>query len=318
LTNRSVILLSGESTTLPMAEAKALFSAYDPSSKFWSPEDRVLIAESKTDPSRVARRIAFARRVGVLVDDPASLAQALRGKKIRVRTFSLKGAKPSEGVYDLLEGLDVSVDLGNPDFEFTVVEGAQRYVVLSNPSMMNQSWSLRRPRRRAFFHPSAIFPKLSRALVNLTRCKEGQRFLDPFCGTGSIPIEAAAVGLEVVAADRSSEMVRGALANMKLFKQSWLGVLKSDAFQPPLSSVDGIATDVPYGRAASTRGRGASDVIRLATESLPSVLIEGSIMVLMHPEQLPVESTRELSVLEEHRLYIHKRLTRVITILRRR
>ena len=182
---------------------------------------------------------------------------------------------------------------------------------------MSQSWSLRRPRRRAFFHPSAIFPKLSRALVNLARCKGGEVFLDPFCGTGSIPIEAAAVGLRVVAADRSAVMARGALANMKAFEQSWLGVLRSDAFNLPFAEVDGIATDIPYGRAASTRGRMARDIIHLAIESLPSVMRPGSIMVLMHPEHLAIEPTSQLSILEEHRLYVHKRLTRVISILRR-
>ncbi|MDG7016270.1 MAG: hypothetical protein JRM82_02735, partial [Nitrososphaerota archaeon] len=61
MTNRSLVLLSGEGTTVPLAEAQALFLAYDSTSKFRHPEDRVLIAESDADPSKVAGRIAFAR-----------------------------------------------------------------------------------------------------------------------------------------------------------------------------------------------------------------------------------------------------------------
>ena len=55
---------------------------------------------------------------------------------------------------------------------------------------MRQDWVIRRPRARPFFHPAAIFPKLSRALVNLSRVGAGEVFLDPFCGTGSLLLEA--------------------------------------------------------------------------------------------------------------------------------
>lgn len=315
--NRSLVLLSGEGTTVPAAEAKALFLAYDPSARFQSPERRVLVAESEADPAAVARRIAFARRVGVLIDDPSEVSEALRGRRVRIRTFSLGRQNPAREPYGLLDGLDVIVDLENPDFELTVIQGSRRYLALTAPRLMRQGWSLRRPRRRAYFHPSAIFPKLSRALVNLTRCKEGELLLDPFSGTGSIPIEAADVGLNVVAFDQAALMARGSLANMKLFKQSWAGVLRADAFLPPVTQVDGIATDVPYGRAASTRGRTSKDVIRLTLEMASSVLRRGSLMVLMHPKLAPVETVSGLTVEEEHYLYVHKRLTRAITILRR-
>ena len=69
--NRSLVLLSGEGTTIPAAEARALFLAYDPEAKFAFPEERIMIAESKAAPALVARRVAFARRVGALLDDPA-------------------------------------------------------------------------------------------------------------------------------------------------------------------------------------------------------------------------------------------------------
>ncbi|MDV3277209.1 MAG: hypothetical protein LYZ69_01925 [Nitrososphaerales archaeon] len=315
--NRSLVLLSGEGTTIPAAEAKALFLTYDPSSSFQSPERRVLIAESKADPATVARRIAFARRVGVLIDDPSEVSQTVRGRRVRIRTFSLEKQKPGPEPYGLLDGLDVRVDLENPEFEFTVVQGARRYIALTAPRLMRQGWSHRRPRRRAYFHPSAIFPKLSRALVNLTRCREGKLLLDPFSGTGSIPIEAWDIGLNVVAFDQAAVMARGSLANMRLFEQSWAGVVRADAFRPPITRVDGIATDVPYGRAASTRGRKARDVIQLTMGLAVSVLGAGSLMVLMHPKLMPVEPLSGLTVEDEHYLYVHKRLTRAITILRR-
>lgn len=313
---RSLVLLSGEGSTIPEAEAKALFMTSDPESKFYSPEPRVVIAETQADPVSVARRVAFSRRVGLLFEEPSTIAESVKGKSIRVRRFHLgDGDRPER--FDLLDGLSVRIDLENPDFEVTHVSGQREYFALTRPSEMRQSWALRRPRRRAFFHPSAIFPKLSRALVNLTMCKEGSVLFDPFCGTGSIPMEAAEVGMRVVAMDRAAVMARGSLANMRFFGQSWAGVIRGEASSPPIREVDGIATDVPYGRAASTEGRNAEEVMSIATEVLPRVMRSGATMVLMHPEDGPVKSGGGLKVLGEHRLYVHKRLTRIITILRK-
>jgi len=315
--NRALVLLSGEGTSLPAAEARALFLAYDPFSRFEAPEKRVLIVETKADPTCVARRIAFARRVGLLVEEPSDASEIVRGRNVRVRSFSIGGSKPKVEPHTLLEGLDVDVDLENPEFEFSVVEGERRYIALTLPSVMRQDWYLRRPRRRAFFHPSAIFPKLSRALVNLTQCLEGEVLLDPFAGTGSILIEAAEAGLQPVAMDLADEMARGSVSNMRKLGHSWLGVIRGDAFTPPVSRADGVATDVPYGRASSTRGREPDSVIGQLLGSLPQVTKKGSRVVIMHPRQLVVHDSDYLSVEEEHYLHVHKRLTRAITVLRR-
>jgi tRNA (guanine10-N2)-dimethyltransferase len=318
LKSRSLVLLSGETTSLPEAEARALFLAYDPSSKFESPERRVLIVESAADPAIVASRVAFSRRVGVLVPDSSSAAEVVRGKKVRVRSFLLPGGRGPADPEDVLGNLDVTVDLENPAYEFTFVSGRCEYLALTCPAAMRQRWSLRSPRRRPFFHPAAIFPKLSRALVNLSRCKEGRLFLDPFCGTGSLLLEASEVGACAVGFDLDEAMTRGAVSNMRKFGQQWLGVVRCDSFQPPVRGVDAIATDVPYGRASSTRGRGAKSVVTETLETMPRLLKSGSRMVIMHSDKMPVEPTSEWVFEEEHRLYVHKFLTRAITILRRR
>jgi tRNA (guanine10-N2)-dimethyltransferase len=315
--NRSLVLLSGESSTIPEAEARALFLAYDPESRFTVEEKRIIIVDSKTDPSLVARRVAFSRRVGVLLDDPSDAAPVLKGKKVRLTTFRTLPSKTTLDPAWLLRGIDSEVDLENPDYEITVVDGERRYFALCAPGLMNQGWHLRRPRRRAYFHPSAIFPKLSRALVNLTRCKEGEVLFDPFAGTGSILLEAAEVGAQPLAADQTNAMTRGALANMNKFAQTWLGVIRADAFFLPVTTVDAIATDAPYGRASSARGRKPATILQRALDTFPTVLRPGSRMVLMHPKAAPVNETSELAVEEEHHLYVHKRLTRAITVLRR-
>ena len=316
--NRSLVLLSGEGSTVPLAEAKALFLAYDLRSSFESPEPRVLIADSASDPARVGSRIAFARRVGELVEERSELRDRLRGRRVRFRAFDLRREGAAPGPDEYLEGPDVTVDLAAPELEVTLVRGARDYVAVTAPGRMMQGWSLRRPRRRPFFHPSAIFPKLSRALVNLSRCREGDVFFDPFAGTGSIPIEARLVGADVVAVDLSERMARGCLGNMRHFGQEWLGVIRADSARLPVRKVGAVATDVPYGRASSTRGRLPREMVDLVLPSLASVTAPRSLMVVMHPREVPVAGTEELSVLEEHHLHVHKLLTRTITVLERR
>jgi tRNA (guanine10-N2)-dimethyltransferase len=316
-----LVLLSGEHNTIPEGEARALLLAYDASASFTHPESRVLLGTTSAEPEKIARRIAFARRVGVLLADPSDAAGIVRGKKIRIRSFRLGREESSESpdYENLLRGLhDVDVDLRNPDYELSLIIGERRtYLALTAPGSMHQSWAERRPRRRPFFHPSAIFPKLSRALVNFTRCKEGDVLLDPFAGTGSLPIEGSEAGLACVAADRSRRMAFGALANMNAFQQSWLGVIRADAFSPPLMQVDGIATDIPYGRASSAGGRDPQTVGDLATSSLSPLLKTGGRLVIMHPDSVAMKERAGLRLEEEHHLYIHKKLTRAITVLRK-
>jgi putative methyltransferase (TIGR01177 family) len=318
LKNRSLVLLSGEGSTIPQAEAKALFLAYDPHSSFESPEPRILIAHSVSDPVRIGSRIAFARRVGELMDERSELRDRLRGRKVRFRGFDLREEGTAPDPAEFLEGVDVTVDLDDPEFEVTLIRGVSDYLALTMPGRMRQEWSLRRPRKRPFFHPSAIFPKLSRALVNMARCREGDIFLDPFAGTGSIPMEAHIVGASVVAVDLADRMARGCLGNMRHFGQEWFGVVRADSARLPIRKVGAVATDIPYGRASSTRGRFPLEMIDLLLPTLASITAPRSLMVIMHPQGVPLTGTGEFSVLEEHHLHVHKLLTRAITVLERR
>lgn len=312
------MLLSGEGTTLPQAEAQSLFLAYDRTSTFSSPCPRVLIVDSGADPFVIGSRIAFARRVGLLVEDQRDAANILRGHRIRFRGFDLVAHRTQPNPDRYLRGIDSTIDLQNPEYELSLVRGPGEYLAITNPTSMRQAWSTRRPRARPYFHPSAIFPKLSRALFNLSRCKEGEIFLDPFAGTGSIPLEAYLMGARVVAIDQVEKMVRGSLSNMHHFGQSWLGIVRADSTLQPLSRVDAVATDIPYGRASSTRGRGTGEILGAMLPPLARMVGSGSLLVLMHPQDVPVPRMAEFTVEEEHHLHVHKLLTRTISILRRR
>jgi tRNA (guanine10-N2)-dimethyltransferase len=318
LKHRSLVLLSGEGNTIPTAEAKALFLAYDPASEFEQPAPRVLVATSSADPFRIGGRIAFARRVGLLLRDPADGAALLEGRRVRFRAYGPDLREVSADPDAYLKSFKARIDLESPEYELALVRAGPDLLAVTSPGTMRQQWSLRRPRSRPFFHPSAIFPKLSRALVNLSRCKEGTLFLDPLAGTGSIPIEASLIGAEVAAIDLSDQMTRGALSNMRHFGQDWLGVLRADSSEFPLTRADAVATDIPYGRASSTRGRRPSEILDLLLGALAEIMRPSAYAVIMHPQSVGLEGSSDFSLVEEHHLHVHKLLTRTISILRKR
>jgi tRNA (guanine10-N2)-dimethyltransferase len=317
-----LFLLSGESTTIPAAEASALVRMRDPSAEVEAAEGRVMIASSETDPDSIASRIAFSKRVGSVIPDgrlDRDQLRSLREGTYRVNVFELgeKRADSGELISGLAAEIGGKVSLGNPDHEVTVVRGARDYFALSRPSLMRQDWVVRRPRARPFFHPAAIFPKLSRALVNLSRVDLGEVLLDPFCGTGSLLLEAYELGAAPLGADRDSRMVKGALRNMASFRHEWLGVVRADIARNPVVAVDGMATDIPYGRASSTSGSNTSEIMEMLLRTAAGLLREGRRLVVMHPDTVGVHCRGDFEIEEEHHLYIHSKLTRTISVLRR-
>lgn len=317
-----VFILSGEESGLPEAEARALVRDLDPEAEFTRPERGLLVAQTTADPVRLGSRVAFSRRVGLLVRDgefdEAHLALLRRGT-YRVRVFGSGERSDEAMVASVAEKVGGKVDLDDPDAEVSVYIGEEGtpHLAIASPRSMRQGWSTRRPRSRAFFHPSAIFPKLSRALVNLSGAQPGEVFLDPYCGTGSLLIEASLLGVEAIGIDVARKMVRGAQRNSEKYGQRWLGVIRSDSRSMPVTQVGAIATDIPYGRASSSRGLTSGEILESLVEEARGSLAPGRKLVVMHPKTTEVRSG-EMRVEQELDMYVHRMLTRTITVMRRR
>src|SRR5271155_3954522 len=314
-------MLSRESTGIPEAEARALVADLDPQAKFESPEGGLLIAETSADPALVEARVAFSRRVGLLVPDGRlddGHVSLLRRGAHRVRVFGEgdNGKGEAEMIDSIAERVGGKVSLDAPDREVSAYvseSGSRTYIAITMPGSMRQGWVARRPRSRAFFHPSAIFPKLSRALVNLSGVQPGEAFLDPFCGTGSLLIEASIIGAEPVGVDLARKMVRGARRNSIKYGQPWLGIVRADSRSLPVREVGGVATDIPYGRASSAGGVKSSELLSSLVEGAPQAVPKGRKLVVMHPKSVKVEEAGGLRIEEELDIYIHRTLTRTIT-----
>lgn len=166
--------------------------------------------------------------------------------------------------------------------------------------------------RRAFSLPISLHPKFARALVNLARVPMAGTVLDPFCGTGGVLLEAAAMGLRPLGSDRDTRMVSGTRASLRRSGADG-GLVVADAGRLPWrrGAVHGIATDPPYGRAASTRGESIARLYRRAYRSFADLLAAGGHVAIVLPDPTMVDLVPEsLELSETHALRVHRSLVR--------
>ncbi|HET7768787.1 MAG TPA: hypothetical protein VFN74_08410 [Chloroflexota bacterium] len=180
-----------------------------------------------------------------------------------------------------------------------------------------EQFAPREPHRRPFWRSMALPQRKARCLVNLSGIGPGKLLLDPFCGTGSIPIEATLMGIRCVASDVDPIVARGVALNFAALKLTQIGVHELDArvwCESPLR-FDGIVADLPYGRSASIKGVDRDELYRAFLETAARILAPGGRVVLMAPEgTLPAEP-RGLRVRSRHTEYVHGSLTREVTVL---
>ncbi len=172
----------------------------------------------------------------------------------------------------------------------------------------------RAPQRRPFFHPSALTPETARIMVNLSRVDEGI-VLDPFCGTGSIPLEASSVGIFSIGVDIMREMVEGSKANSAFYGFGWCtDFVQADACALPFrdQSFDAIITDPPYGRLSPTGGRDPKSIYDCLAREARRVLKLGAACVYMHPHKLDPSCTLSLRFLSS--ILVHSDLTRILRV----
>lgn len=326
----SVFVLSGEELTLPPAEVNALVKTY--SSATCEQISRRVVLSNLSDTGKVSQitaRAAYVRFGGMLVsltqnigeltkDLPCSIVP--RGKSFAVASESMHRLDYGEIGAKIKRATDSKVCLENPDYLFQAekLENDKYVLGVSLAGIKRFSWRERRPRARRFFLPSAIYPKLARVLVNLSRVKEGQYFLDPFCGTGSLLIEASVMGIKTIGIDLTRWIARGAVLNMNGLSLEYESIIRGDSTSClPFRQVEAMATDVPYGRASSTKGK---DTLQITKEFVKSAALLNSdkYCVLMHPSNVELELDNIFELSEQHLLYVHRNLTRAISVLRRR
>ena len=316
------IELSGEHATLPRAEALAAFEAEGCSIREVAWSSKVLRMEATGPVVRAAARLGLAHVVCEELahggfEDIRTFARAyeLGGKTFRTRARGLGvdvDTKSLEGALGADFGRAGRVNLRTPSIDFRLLVSDEFLLGRVIQVVDRGGMEARKVTHRSFSLPISLHPKLARALVNLSRVPTGGVLLDPFCGTGGVLLEAARIDLRPVGADLRRTMVLGARKSLRVLSAD-AAFVTADAGRGPWkrAAIDGIATDPPYGRAASTRGEPPLALYKRAFASFDELLpAKRHVAIVLPNEDAIALACDRWELLERHTMRVHRSLSR--------
>jgi putative methyltransferase (TIGR01177 family) len=182
---------------------------------------------------------------------------------------------------------------------------------------------LRGPKYRPFKRSGILNSELARLMVNIAKVLPGTSILDPFCGSGSILIEAYYNGAQrILGIDIDSRMLQGAKENLRFLgiPETRVQLIRGDCRKILRSldseSFDAIVTDPPYGR--STKASDEIPKLLLECFSLALKLLRpGGRLVFVVPKEMNLSwiLPPEAKVIYLSDFYVHKSLTRRLVVV---
>jgi len=334
--------LSGEAPELALAEVKALFEAYNLKYKIKELKKHIVTIESPAAEDKVkhlSERSALIKSSGMLI----GTLKNLKLKSFDAINWGFVKCPFVVRVEDLVGMVEPGIEsrLASPIWNFIIRKGKIPTVNLENPKttvyfiiekkkiyVQKLVWKAqkgrfenREPQKKPAFHPTGLKPKLARLLVNLSRVRERELLLDAFCGTSSVLIEAALIGIKIAGNDIDEDMINSSKINLKFYKIRKFKLVEGDALKLEKNfrknSVDAIATDPPYGRSSRI---GAKSIVALYSGFLKSalkVLKKGKYAVLLYPHYIKFKIPRGWKTTDKGSWYVHGGLTRKCLVLQK-
>ena len=130
-------------------------------------------------------------------------------------------------------------------------------------------------------------------------------------------IEAGLIGCKTVGLDIQRRMALGTVRNTAYFKVKPEGIILADAKAPPLTKVDCVVTDPPYGISSTTLKRTTKQIIEEVLTAVHEMLSKGGRVCLAAPKKLDVTrvgTSLGYRHLESYFVYVHRSLTREIAV----
>lgn len=320
--------LSMECQSLARAEALSAATALHGSPRVVREEPGILAIETEADPEALGNRLGLCHYVNEWlsscgegdVEDAAkeiNVKGPIRVRSTKIGEKSLDLASTTRKVGAII-GETRGVDLHTPATEIRVIFSEEAHFARVISSIDRSSFERRKNRYMPFVYPASLHPKYARALVNLTEVSVGGRLLDPFCGTGAILAEGSMIGLKAMGTDFSERMIEGSRKNLDHLRlSSDLKLCDVGEIPQTVGRVDGIATDPPYGRSTSTDGERIPELYRRSFDAFSEVLISGARIATVVPDLDLVRNQEGFRLLESHRLWVHRSLTRNFCVFER-
>ena len=210
------------------------------------------------------------------------------------------------------------VILKHPDIEVRgFITDSNIYTGVKIAEINRSQFEQRKVQHRPFFSPISLHPKLARALVNLSAIQKGGTLLDPFCGTGGILLKAGLIGAQVIGSDVEQKMIDGCKKTLDFYNVEKHEIFCSDIgdISSHVTEVDSIVTDLPYGKATTTKGENIIQLYERAFENISNVLKKrGRAVIGLSNKNMLSIGERYFSLLEQHEWKAHRSLTRYFVV----
>ncbi|MBZ0294624.1 MAG: methyltransferase domain-containing protein [Anaerolineae bacterium] len=146
----------------------------------------------------------------------------------------------------------------------------------------------------------SLKPPVAAAMIQLAGLRAGQTLLDPFCGSGTILIEAAQQGLIAIGGDVNRQALQISQENA-VHAQKQLLLAQWQAQHLPLAdqSAAAVVSNLPWGKQVKVDDS-LRTLYHCAYEEMQRVVVSGGVLVLLTtlPELIPAapEQSFEISV----------------------
>lgn len=195
------------------------------------------------------------------------------------------------------------------------------YIAIEKYHLNKKHFEEIKPHKRPFFYPGSMSPKLARCMVNLSRVKENELVLDPFCGTGGILIEAGLIGCKVVGSDINWKMKNGTAINLeycgiKNYRTFHLDVRELKMYE----KVAAVVTDPPYGISTSTGDIEGNDIFKEFFNVIYDNMLDDAYLCMASPHYVnlnPMMDEVGFELVEQYSIKMHRSLTRIISVIRK-
>lgn len=292
----------------------------------------VLIIETndKNDFSTVANRLSntffidtflFSSKTKLnIIKNEAEKNQIIKQGSISIRYKNRSKNINSQDIVKILASIYTKnriVDLNNPNIELRfIITDSKVYVGTKLFKINRTQFEERKVQNRPFFSPISLHPRLARSLVNISCIKKDEELLDPFCGTGGILLEAGLIGVKVIGNDIEEKMIQGSKETLDFYKLKNYKLFSSDIgdIKNHVDFVDSIVTDLPYGKATTTKGEDIEKLYMRTFEVFTEILKEKKKAVVGLSDKKWVKTYKHLKLKDIYKFRSHKSLTRYFVV----
>ncbi|MDE1842132.1 MAG: RsmD family RNA methyltransferase [Thaumarchaeota archaeon] len=306
----SFFVLPSQHEELARDEIISISKSYDTKTRVQS-SPRLVFVESKVSWKKIASRSTFSRYSGEIVntfEDVSHIDLPIpRPASFVCRTINLSSKKIGTSLERQIGGMlkrkwGSQVSLSNPHLTvYVIVTDDKKYLGITD-CIVNPVHPV-----KAVKHPHELDMKLGRCVVNLSQLNEKKTLCDPFCGTGTILLEAESMGINAIGIDYDKIMCK--ITSKNLSANGFCSKVINSEYNKMLEfkeEIDGIVTDLPYGISS----RSSVSPQRLVKDFL-SIVPKRKKLVMVYKKGLEVE---EMNKAKKYEIYRHKSLTRIIGV----